>query len=104
MVVKTYRDQRQTAILLSSAARQSRIAGSSQGMHSVDSRPQGRKAKNKDLLTGGNHRIPGETRVKGRTKTRNEAVDAIINPDLSIRSSPDKRDKCVNEVIFYQKT
>jgi hypothetical protein len=51
----------------------------------VSSRHQGRKARNKDRRIEESRRSLSRATGKGSRKMRNEAGNAIINPDLSIR-------------------
>jgi hypothetical protein len=80
--MKTFRDQLRTKPLLGSAARRTRTRGGSRSLNSVSSNRQGCKAGNKDIRIGVSHRSPSGATGKSRTKGKNEAGTATINPDL----------------------
>ena len=50
-------------------------------MSSMGSRPQGQKARNKDLRIGVSRRIPTRGMGKGRTEMKSVAGDTKISPD-----------------------
>jgi hypothetical protein len=58
--------------------------GSNQQLNSVGSRNQGRKVRDKDRRIEEQRRNPIVVAGKDRTKMRNEAGGAIINPVASI--------------------